>query len=403
MKFTAQRTELLNAVKIAIKAVNTTSPLKEIIGLLFEVNENTGLISITGTDVATQITSRIKADHIEEGGSVVLKPIIHDMLKLFDGELVDISTASAYTMNNVVTVKCGKAEYQMPLLDAKSFIKTNMAFPTESIRIQNINSLIQNTVFIANDDSTESSNHTRQYVKLSFAGGGTKAEATDGKCVAIASNPHCADGSLELIIHEKPLKILASLLKADDEVYVGISDKYAVFFNRDMVFQTILYTGNYFDSGKLLSRLSKKYTAVADAKELYGLVNNASAIFTADDDKCINVIFEENKIRMQSATRNGQSSAAINATEVISTSKEGFNFHAKYLLDCLRRTSGPVRITLEEKGFMAINANHNTFLIGPRGPVIIKEAEPIKKQKEAKAKTSKPKTAKKTKTTAKAA
>lgn len=71
-------------------------------------------------------------------------------------------------------------------------------------------------------------------MRLAFADGLTTAEATNGLSVALATSPHCADGNLELFLHEKAVRILSSIVNSSDELFVGISGKYAVFMKEDL-------------------------------------------------------------------------------------------------------------------------------------------------------------------------
>ena len=74
MKITANRKNLLQAVRTALKAVGSEQVMEELSGLLIEAEESTGIISITGSSVHTQIQCRLRNEHVLEGGSVVMSP-----------------------------------------------------------------------------------------------------------------------------------------------------------------------------------------------------------------------------------------------------------------------------------------------------------------------------------------
>ena len=63
--------------------------------------------------------------------------------------------------------------------------------------------------------------------------------------MAVTLLSHCADGKMEMILHEKALQILASIVKPDEELYVGIVGKFAIFMKEDMFFSTMLFTGHW--------------------------------------------------------------------------------------------------------------------------------------------------------------
>ena len=125
-----------------------------------------------------------------------------------------------------------------------------------------------------------------------------------------------------------------------------------------------------------------------DAKALYNLAGNVATIFNTGDDTCINLCISDNKVAMRSQTAAGASQAEIPATDTVSTDANGFNYQAKWLLDCLRQTSGPLTLSLDQRGFMLIEANQSKYCIGPRGPVRIRMPGE-KKEKKTRSKSTK--------------
>lgn len=81
------------------------------------------------------------------------------------------------------------------------------------------------------------------------------------------------------------------------------------------------------------------------------------------------------------------------------TPKDGFHFDCRLLLSCLRNTSGPLRLLLDENGLLILEANQCRYFVCPRGPVRIVKKEVEKAVKTPRAKKSK----NKTQTTTKAA
>lgn len=55
MRISANRINLLNAVKTAMRALGNMKDIPELSSLLLEADSNTGLITVTGTDANTQI------------------------------------------------------------------------------------------------------------------------------------------------------------------------------------------------------------------------------------------------------------------------------------------------------------------------------------------------------------
>lgn len=383
MKFTANRLLMYEAAKTVLKTVKQNKEIPEISGILIEANAESGILTLTGTDIRTHIQRRLRQEHIEESGSMIVMPVLSDMLRLLAGEFVEFEANKG-----LVTLRSGTCCYTISYLEAKNFPKLQIPFPEDTIQIKGINSLIKRTVFATDDNITDYNKATFSYVKLSFKGGMTKAEATDGNCVAIAASPHCADGELEMILHEKALNILDSIVKPDEDLYVGIVGKFAVLMKEDMFFSTMLFTGNYLEASKLLDGVQTIYKATVDAKQLYELVVSLATIFGTGDDRCVDLRIEADRVCVQVKTAHCASSSHILAVDATPTPDEGFHYRPKLLTDCLCRMTGPVQIGIDRRGFVLMEANGSRYFICPRGPARISKKDDKQEEKTQKTKTA---------------
>ena len=388
MKLTADRVQLFNAVKTALKATGNRKDMPALSGLLFEADAHSGMITVTGTDTHTQIQCRLRNEHVLEGGSLVIKPVIAEMLKLLPGETVEMDAG----LGNMLELSSGQCRYSVPFLDAKIFPKTQIPFPEDFICIRGINSIIRRTIIATEAKSQEAHRQSLQFVKLSFADGQTTAEATNGQIAALAQTPHGSDGKLDLILHEAALGTLASVVSPDEELYVGVAGNFAVFMKEDLIFSAQLYRGDYIEGSKLLNYVKPVFKATTDAKALYELTENVSSIFGAGDDTCINLCITADSVVMRTKTALGTSQSKVQATETIPTDADGFNYQAKWLLSCLRQTAGPLVLALDQRGYMLIEANQSKYCVGPRRPVKIVQPEP-KKEKKTRSRTARSKAA----------
>lgn len=386
MKIIANRINLLNAVKMAQRALGDFKIIPELGSLFFEADANTGIITITGTDTHTQIKCRLQGEHILESGAMLVNPIVAEMLRVLPEETVELG----FGLSNEVEIKSGNCKYSLPHLNPKKFPGINISFPDSFICVKGINTIIKRTIFATDPKAQEIHKHSLQYVKLSFNNGHTMAEATNGHIAALSQTPHGSDGKMNIILHEKALDILSSIVSPNDELYVGIADKYAVFMKENVVFSSRLYEGDYIESSKLVNNIKPTYKATVDARELYELAENATTIFGSGDDTCINLCIVDNWVTMRTQTATGSSQAQIPATETSPTNGNGFNYQSKWLLDCLKQTSGPLTLSLDQRGFMLIEANQSKYCISPRGPVRITVSQ-AKKEKKTRAKSTKSK------------
>lgn len=383
MKFTANRLLMYRAVKTVLKAVRENIDIPEIGGILIEADAGSGILTLTGTDVRTHIQRRLRQEHIEESGSMIIAPILAKMLHLLEGESVEFEADKKQ-----VTLRSGRCCYTLSYREAKSFPKPQIPFPEDTIQIKGINSLIRRTIFAAGETTDNYSTAAFSYVRLSFDGGITTAEATDGKCVAVSASPHCADGNLKMVLHEKALAILDSIVNPEEELYVGVVGNYAVFMKEDLFFSTLLFTGHYLEAGRILDSFQKSYEVTADAKQLYELISGLSVVFDAKDDKCINLRAEPDRICVQVMTARCSSASQVPAVGTTPTPADGFHYQPLLWTECLRRLAGPVQIEIDQRGFVVMKANGSQYFIAPRGPVRILQKEEPEEKPKAKARKS---------------
>lgn len=388
MKFTVNRLLLYEAVKTVIKIIKKNKEIPEISGILIEADADSGIITLTGTDIRTHIQRRLHSEHIEESGSIILTPMLSEMLRLLGGETVSIES----NRRQATQIQSDRAYYTVPFLNAGAFPKLKIPFPEDTIQIKGINSLIKRTVFATDGNITDYTKASFSYVKLSFKGGVTRAEATDGRCMAVVSSPHCADGHLEMVLHEKALHILSNIVKTNEELYVGIVGKYAIFMKEDLFFSTMMFTGQYVEASKMIDKIAPAYGATVDARKLLESIDNTSMVFNTKDDNCIDFRIEVDKLCIQAKTAVGSVEASVDTTDSVPTPLEGFHYYPRLLTDCLRHMTGPVRLGIDPRGFILMEGNGCLYFVCPRGPVRIQENNPEEKKTQ-KTKTTKSKTA----------
>ena len=381
MRISANRKNLLQAVRTALKAVGNEEVMEELGGLLIEAEESTGIISITGSSIHTQIQCRLRNEHVLAGGSVVRSPVVADMLKLLGGETVE--KGSVYKR---MEIKSGTAKYNIATLEAEKYPKMQIPFPEDFITVKGINSIIKRTAFATDSRNKDASKRSLEFVKLSFKDGSTIAEATNGSIAAISQTPHASDGNLDIVLHESALNILANTVSPNDELYVGVTGSFAVFMKEDLFFASQIFDGNFIEGSKLMSYVKPKYKATVDAAALYDLTANVTSILSGADDQCVNMIIGTDSLAMQTKNAISESKSEIKATGTVPTGDEGYHFNPKWLLNCLKQSSGPMNVLLDEKGYLLLQANQSMYCVCPRRPVHIRIPEKKeKKPKESKA------------------
>lgn len=383
MKITANRLALFAAVKTALRTAGKNANIPEIGGVYIRADADAGTITLIGTDVITQIQCRLTNEQVEESGIAVVQPLLSEMLRLLDGDTVRIETDTLSP--KMITVSSGNCRYTIPVKDAKAFPVMQIPFPEDTICVQGINGLIRRTVFAA-ERKADMNRKSLEFIRLSFDGADTRAQATNGQIGAVTNAPHCSDGKLSVTLHYTALQTLAAIVSPDEELFVGVSGNYAVFMKPNLFFFSMQFTGEYMDGERLLSYMNPQYRATVDGKQLYALADNVSSLFGSGDDPCVNVVIADDSVIMQTQTATGRSTSSIAATDTAATPAEGFNFNAKLLLDCLKNATGPAVLSFDSRGFLLLEANQSQYFTSPRRPVRIAlpAAKPEKKTRKTK-------------------
>ena len=396
MKFIVNRKDMYNAVR---KALKTASPVNDIViteGVLIEADADKNTVSVICTDLRTRIMCRVKAQSVTESGNMIVKPIVCSMLKLLEGETAEFYTDNLN--NNQVNIKSDRAIYTLPFREASEFPTVPTPYPQDMVCIEGINQLIKRTAFAAEDKPVDGNQKILQFVNLRFNGSTAQASATDGSFIAVSNGQSGGGGNLNLLIHEKAIKSLSEIISADETLFVGTADNYAVFLKEDMLFHTLMLTEKYVDVGATIAKLNPEYKVCADAGQMKAFVLNALALLREGDDRCINLSADVNMLKAYCITAVGQSNASLQVLCKTPTPSEGYNYNSNILLECLSHVSGPIELYFDKRGYMVIVSNNSRYVVCPRSAAQIRVQEEKKPKKETTAKKPRAK-----KTTAKAA
>lgn len=390
MKFTADRKTLLKASRAALKVVSESAAIEVLKGLLLTADLDRGLISLTGTDIRNTIQTRLTDGHIEDSGSVIIPAaLVTDIFAHLSGDMV-----SCEVTRGTLHITCGASAFEIPTMPADKYPKINMPVPSSVISVAGLRPIAQRGVIAT---STQKSKTSYQAVKLSFTADTSTAYSFDGFRMVNAVSPTCANGTLDVVIHRQSLLLLNSMISEDEVLYVGVKDRYAVFFNENLIFSTLMVDGIFREIDDIVSQLPVIAHALVDSSELYQAVDMAVGCLQEGDDKCVNLCVLDHEVTVSSKAISSAASLNIQAADTEATPAEGFYYSPKLLLDYLRLASGPLSMSFRgDTGFLVMTANHCKYAIQARlGPIIKASKAEKEKKKETKPKVTKGKTTKK--------
>ncbi|BCI61013.1 DNA polymerase III subunit beta [Solibaculum mannosilyticum] len=356
--------ELLHqAAKVAATAAVVNRDMPEISGILMEADEDIGEIQLTGTNIRTFIRKRLQGKdvHIEKGGRIVLKArLFVEMLARLDGEVVSFKQYGPE-----VWISSGSATYTVVSMSPDAFPKFDVPFPEETVSITGIHNLLRRVLYAA---SCQDNQPTLQGISIDLQKESSRASAADGYRMAAGYSPHCSDGELHVVLHNKAVQTLLRIAPKNDPLYVGVVNRYAVFFNREILFATMLLNEPPVPINAVLSHIKPSAYALVDAKNFFSAYYVIANSFRATDDLCVNLKVLEATAFIGAETGSGKVQAKVKAEKAKPTSLEGSNYSPRLLVDFLQRASGPLELIFDETGFLILKANQSFCAVPPRGP-----------------------------------
>lgn len=388
MKFSADRKILLAATRTAQKAIALSSLLPaEAKGVLLNADIEHGLIRLTGTSIRTSIQT-ISDGHIEDGGAVIVPAaLLADIFAHFSDDMVHCKLNG-----KTLHLACGTATFDIPTMPAKKFPKASMPVPNSIIRLNGIRPITRRSVI-----ATSTCQQTFQAVKLSFSADESIAYAYDGLRLINASSCTCANGTLDVVIHRDALKIFNSIINDDDALYLGVVERFAVFFKEDLIFSTLMSEGFFRDVRDITAQMPVTAHALVDSAELYRAVDMAVGCLQAGDDPCVNLCVLNHEVVISATAFTVSSNLCAQAADTEPTPSEGYNYVPRLLLDYLRIASGPLKLDFYgDKGFLVLTANRCKYAVAARGAAQLRNPKNQKaKSKDTKSKITDKKTPKK--------
>ena len=329
MKLTFQQQNLAESVNIVLKAVpsKTTMPILECILIDAAAKE----IKFTANDMELGIETLVKGT-IEEKGKVALDAkILSDIVRKLPNSTVTIETDK----NNLATITCEKAKFELPGRDAEEFALLPDVEKDDYIAISqfSLKEVIRQTIFsIAPNENNklmtgecfEIKNNTLKVVSL------------DGHRIAIRNmelKNSCPDK--KVVVPGKTLVEISKILSGemDDQVRIYLSENYVLFEFDNTVVLSRLIDGEYFRIDQMLST-DYETKVVINRQQFINSIDRATLLVRESDKMPVLLDIRDDVMDLQINTTLGS------MDEETPIEKEGkdilIGFNPKFLLEALR-------------------------------------------------------------------
>ena len=334
MKISFKKTDLVNAINIASKAVasKTTMPILECI--LIEADKDG--VSFTANDMELGINTNIKASEcniIEGGRTAVEARLFFDIIRKISSD--DSSEIVLSKKDSIIEISCDNSLFKIQERDADQFPVLDLISDEKYISISQftLRELIKDTIFsISSNDSNKMMTGELFEVK----GDNLKVVSLDGHRISIR-NTSLRDSyeSVSVIIPGKTLNEIQKIIPgdADKDVTICFSQNSVLFRFDDTVMISRLIDGEFFRIDNMI-RPDFDTRVVINKKELLDSIERSTILVRESDKRPLIFNIEDSSLELRMSTVIGS------MDDRLLMRKEGkdlmIGFNPRFLMDALR-------------------------------------------------------------------
>lgn len=328
MKVVFNKTDLIDATNIVLKAVSSKTTMPILTCILIEAaNEE---IKMTGNDLELAIETKVSGIISEEGSIAVDAKLFSDIIRKLPEGNITISQ-----VGEVINISCEKSNFNIQGKNAEDFTRFPSIETNEYICISEftLKDVIRQTIFsVAQNDN----NKLMTGELFEIEGDNLKVVSLDGHRISIR-NIKLRENykQKKVIIPGKTLLEISRIIPGDSEkdVYIFFSDNYVVFEFGNTVVLSRLIEGEYFKIDKMLSS-DYEVKMTVNKKDFLESIDRSLLLVRESDKKPIVMNISDEKLDVSMNTVIGTLKEEIEIKKEGKDLKIGFN--PRFLSDALR-------------------------------------------------------------------
>jgi DNA polymerase-3 subunit beta len=328
MKFTCNTSVFAEACNIVQRGVPQKSTIPSTEGIYMQAKNSK--LTLTGYDLEVGITTAIDCS-VEQDGSIVLNArLLCDILRRLPSAAVTITVDS----HNLCKIKSGDSEFSLVGIPANDYPE----LPTVSgglpfaIKQGILRDMVKQTIFAV---AVQDIKPVHKGIKFEVENNNLRLISCDGFRLAIRNE--AIDYAGEDMTFVIPAKTLAEVCKlADDDesnVSLSIGKKFVLFEIGSFRIISRLLEGEFFNYKNAIPAESSTKARV-NLKLILDSVERTSLLITSKIKSPVRCVFDENSIKISSATALGAANDKIPAA--IEGKRVEIGFNNTYLTDCLK-------------------------------------------------------------------
>ena len=356
MKLSFEKSDLVNAINIVLKAVPSKSPMPILECILIDASADE--IRLTGNDTEIGIETSVEGEIGESGRIAIDARLFSEIVRRMPDDRIFIESEDSEN----VRISCGKANFNISGHRGDDFVMLPEMEKNNYICVSefSLKEVIGQTIFSIAPGDSSSNNPMMSGELFSIDGGKLKVVSLDGHRISIR-NIELRDnyGKTEVIVPGKTLSEIRSILPGDQDkdVYIYFAKNQIMFEFGNTVVVSRLIEGEYFRVDQMISNDYETKLTV-NRQEFLAAIERSTLLIREADKKPI--IFDI-KDEIMEITMN---SVIGSMHEEVAVDKAGsdlmIGFNPYFLIDALRAI-GDEEVTV--------------YLINPKAPCFIRDEE----------------------------
>ncbi len=352
MKFTCNTSVFAEACNIVQRGVPQKSTIPSTEGIYMQAKNSK--LTLTGYDLEVGITTAIDCS-VEQDGSIVLNArLLCDILRRLPSAAVTITVDS----HNLCKIKSGESEFSLVGIPANDYPE----LPTVSgglpfaIKQGILRDMVKQTIFAV---AVQDIKPVHKGIKFEVENSNLRLISCDGFRLAIRNEAiEYAGDDMTFVVPAKTLSEVVKLADDDEQnITFSIGKKFILFEVGNYRIISRLLEGEFFNYKNAIPAESSTKAKV-NLKLILDSVERTSLLITSKIKSPVRCVFDENTIKISSATALGAANDKIPAS--IEGKRVEIGFNNTYLTDCLK-TVDVDEVSIE--------------LSSPVSPIIIKPVE----------------------------
>lgn len=353
MKIRCQKSDLLNGVSIALKAVSSKSSMAILECLVIDATNNA--IKLIANDMELGIETIVQGEIFESGAVALNAKVFSEIVRKLPDNEVTITTDSM----NKTLITCEKSKFNIMGNSNEEFPYLPEVEKLEAICLSQftLKEIIRQTVFSISDNDN---NKIMTGELFEIDGTMLKVVSLDGHRISIRKvQLEQSYPAMKVIVPGKTLTEVSKILSGElsDQVRLYITDKHILFEFNDTVVLSRLIEGKYYPIDQMLTSDYETKVTI-NKKEFLNCIDRATLLVKESEKKPIIISINDGSLELKINSTIGS------MNEEIDIVKEGkdilIGFNPKFLIDALR--------VIEDEEV-------SLYLINPKAPCFIKDKE----------------------------